>query len=154
MAEPTEARDGALNPRRRRATNAIIVAFLAFQVVVPMRYYLGERGYDERFAWRMFSSTDVRACTASVEETVTVGGRDVQRPVPLQPVLHAAWIQSLQLPRPDVVEAFLRWRGEAVGAREVRYTLRCSAPDGTSLAPVDASFDGRTREFRTPEQGW
>ncbi|MBW2464764.1 MAG: hypothetical protein JRH11_24155, partial [Deltaproteobacteria bacterium] len=38
-----------------RKKNTLIVAFLAFQLLLPLRYYMGSDEFDERFAWRMFS---------------------------------------------------------------------------------------------------
>src|SRR5690242_15394556 len=53
-AAPSDA--GEDTPRNRLWSNVFIALFLAYQLAMPLRYYLGGRGYDERFSWRMFST--------------------------------------------------------------------------------------------------
>jgi hypothetical protein len=48
-AGPLEA-----SPRGRMLANVFIALFLAYQLAMPLRWYLGDRGFDERFSWRMF----------------------------------------------------------------------------------------------------
>ena len=63
--------------------------FVAFQLAVPLSYYLRADPYDERFAWRMFSDLRVHHC-----ETVATEVRDGQATtVVLGRVIHYAWIE-------------------------------------------------------------
>ncbi len=56
-------------PRRRFGVSDMFIAcFLLAQIALPLRYYLGGRGTDERFSWRMFSSQRVEQCAVDVDE--------------------------------------------------------------------------------------
>ncbi|MCP4810479.1 MAG: hypothetical protein GY913_08645 [Proteobacteria bacterium] len=74
-----------------------IVAVLVVQALLPLRHYLGDDPYDERFAWRMFSPTRVVRCT--VAYTVD------DEPYPLEQRFHSGWITLLKRGRGDVHDA-------------------------------------------------
>ena len=42
--------------------NLFIVCILGVQLGLPLRYYLGNDPFDERFAWRMFSAERMADC--------------------------------------------------------------------------------------------
>jgi len=132
----TDARDtraqgsGAGLPRRRALANAFILAFLAFQLAMPLRYYLGDRGYDERFSWRMFSTLRLQQCSMQVAEA---GESEAFRNVAVHRDVQVAWVSLLERVRMPVVEKYLRRRCERPGIAKVSYTRRCTNTDGTPL---------------------
>lgn len=83
-------------------------AWLAFLVLVPLRYYVlpDHDPYDERFAWRMFSAVRVQRCEVEVTETL-LGER---RPVRLTTSLPMPWIALVERNRPAVQRGLLRFR--------------------------------------------
>lgn len=113
--------------------NAFIALFLAYQVAMPLRYYMGGRGLDERFSWRMFSSVRMLECKVEVEEHVGDNGAPYKRPVNLKKEIQIAWIGLLERGRSLVVEKLLKRRCNEAGVLKVDYALDCVAPDGTRL---------------------
>jgi hypothetical protein len=122
----------------RALANALIAAFLLFQIAMPLRYYLGGRGYDERFSWRMFSSVRMQRCAVQVHETAGDGS---ERKLNLEQELQVAWIGMLERYRAGVVEELLRKRCASGGAREVRYARSCQDPGGNELPQIHARLD-------------
>src|SRR5262245_37769335 len=91
----------------RRAVNLFILAFLAYQVAMPLRYYLGDRGYDERFSWRMFSTLRLQKCQVHVSEATehaAAGGASAFQEVTVKRDVQAAWVNLLERVRMPVVE--------------------------------------------------
>lgn len=107
------------------------MALLAFQLIVPLTYYLRSDPYDERFAWRMFSAVRLHSCQTTATETVG----DVEQSIPLTQVIHRAWVNHLSRNRRDVVHAFLRRRCREEGVTRVKVQNDCTTPDGASLQP-------------------
>ncbi len=111
---------------RARAASLFIATFLASQLLLPLRYYLGDDERDERFAWRMFSPIRVSQCRAEWTE----GG------VPRSPELHVAvsWTSLMSRARRPVLVAYARRRCAAlrgeVARPDVRLRLTCDHPDG------------------------
>jgi len=133
-AVPTPA--GAREPRA--LASALIAAFLLFQIAMPLRYYLGGRGHDERFSWRMFSSVRMQRCSVQVHESASDGS---ERTLNLEQELQVAWIGMLERYRSGVVEELLRKRCANGGAREVRYARSCKDPGGSELPQIRAKLD-------------
>ncbi|MBK9036439.1 MAG: hypothetical protein IPL61_35200 [Myxococcales bacterium] len=78
--------------------HAFIAGFVALQLLLPLQYYLARRDrHDERFAWRMFSSTRMLKCAVEV--------RVDDRPIELTREFHDAWIAIAQRGRRAVIEA-------------------------------------------------
>ncbi len=121
--------DESLTRHRRRVTTVLVVA-VALQLLVPLTYYLRDDPYDERFAWRMFSAIRVERCRA----TATEWRGDVEVPIDLARVVHAAWQQHIERHRRPVIERFLEARC-ATGVSRVRITNRCIDARGAPLAP-------------------
>lgn len=138
---PPPAPDGAAPGRSRAWSNAFIVAFLLFQVLVPLRYYAAGSGSDERFAWRFFSTVGSRRCEVRVDELVELGGVVRMRAVDLPSELPSVWIGMLRGERPQVVAKFLQRRCEPHGVREVVYRRTCVEPDGSTLPPREIAWD-------------
>jgi hypothetical protein len=131
----------------RAASNALIAAFLLFQVAMPLRYYLGGRGYDERFSWRMFSSVRMQRCDVRVRELAQDGG---ESQVDLDRALQIAWIGMLERYRPQVVEQLLRTRCTS-SVREVVFERACRDTDGSQLPRLQVTLDCRSKQFRRKE---
>jgi hypothetical protein len=108
--------------------------FLAAQVVLPLRYYLGDGDpNDERFAWRMFSDVRLVRCEGAFTEG--------QKPVRLEQHFHVAWISLLHRGRQNVIRAMAaRLCRDAPGV-PVSLRLRCRRPDGMVVAVSDGSTD-------------
>jgi len=124
--------------------DVVTVAFLVLQIGMTLSYYLGWRGEDERFSWRMFSSVYARDC-----RVVTVEQRAGKRQrVDLESELPSAWGDALELARPAVIEALLHWRCRQGDADEVHYVRFCKEADGTIVAPIRAVIDCGNAEIR------
>ncbi len=113
--------------------NAFIALFLAYQVAMPLRYYIGGRGLDERFSWRMFSSIRMLDCKVEVQEQVGDNGEPYTRRLNLKKEVQIAWIGLLERGRQLVIEKLLRRRCDESGVLKVAYELSCVAPDGKAL---------------------
>jgi hypothetical protein len=124
----------------RRASSALIALFLVYQLAMPLRYYIGGRGDDERFAWRMFSSLSLRRCTPAVQEIVLDNGVEEPRPLQLGAVLHARWVGILERYHPRMVRKFLQSRCIQPDVTAVRYELTCTDVDGSALPPVEVTL--------------
>ena len=151
MAEPetapVETTPAGGGSHARRAANAFIALFLAYQVAMPLSYYLTDRVYDERFGWRMFSTLRLQQCALSVTEAAEKGG--ATRPVALGETLHVAWVNLLKRGWPRVIEKYLGERCAADKVAEVRLERRCRATDGSELAPEHFALTCGTDTLRT-----
>jgi hypothetical protein len=118
---------------RPKPRDLFIGGFLAIQVLLPLRYYLGGGGEDERFSWRMFSSQRLVQC----ELEVLADGE----PVAVREVLGDNPYTHDHLPRaqPDVVEAFFDWYCGRTDTSAIELHSRCRATDGTALPERHAS---------------
>ena len=123
----------------RRAIPIVGIAWVALHLLIPLRYYAGGDEYDERFAWRMFSSVRVRQCRVEVSEA-RAGTR---RPLALMQVLPAPWFALLERNRSAVVDRFLEWRCEREGPTEVRFHNACRDASGDPLPPIELTMSCR-----------
>ena len=100
------------------------------QVALPAAWYLGADRYDERFAWRMFSTERSVRCSprfVADGEEVRMGAR-----------WHVVWVNLAKRGRTDVIDAFT---ADLCGdARDVRLHLSCLLPDGA----VEVRATGQT----------
>lgn len=129
----------------RRAANLFIVAFLAFQVAMPLTYYFGDRGYDERFSWRMFSTLRLQQCSMKVTEAA---GQEPAREVAVRRDIQVAWVSLLERARTAVVENYLTRRCERQKVSTVTYTRQCNNTDGAPLPAEVLAMDCASRELR------
>ncbi len=126
--------DGAAAaPRTLGKADAFIALFLALQILIPLRYYLGDDSYDERFSWRMFSAVRVTECDTQAFETPDDGG---ERRMNLPELLQSGWISNMRRNRDVVVRAYLLRRCEEPGMREVRVVNNCISPEGRPMDPL------------------
>lgn len=124
----------------------IILAALAFQLIVPLTYYVRSDPYDERFAWRMFSAVRLHRCQTSASETVG----EVEQSIALTRVIHRAWVNHLSRNRRDVVHAFLHRRCREDGVAKVMVQNDCTTPDGATLEPQVYELDCGSGELIEP----
>jgi hypothetical protein len=100
-----------------------IHVFLAAQLALPIGYYACRADrHDERFAWRMFSSTRMLTCRA--EFTV-----DAQ-PVRLSAQFHEAWLTLAKRGRMEVIQSMAEALCERNRGKEVRVNIACKDLDG------------------------
>jgi len=129
------------DPRAQRLANVFIALFLAYMLAMPLRYYLGGRGLDERFSWRMFSSVRMLKCKVEVDEHLERDGDTRERKVNLTKEVQVAWIGLLERGRPLVIEKLLARRcaqpADQGAVVQVDYHLTCVAPDGSAGPSVD-----------------
>lgn len=119
-------------PVRARAwVLAGCMLWILVHVATPLRYYLGDDIYDERFAWRMFSAVRVQRCDVAVTE-VSNGST---RPVQVMQVLPAPWAAQLRRGRGRVIDRFLAWRCDEAESTpdEVRVISSCTSSGGERL---------------------
>lgn len=132
--------------RPRRLLPILGSIWVVLMLVIPLRYYLSDDPYDERFAWRMFSAVRVQRCRVGVVEE-TAGGA---RPLALMEVLPAPWTALLERNRPAVVEAFLRWRCDQRDATErVRFHNECVDAGGDPVPSIDRAIECNSGEITT-----
>ncbi len=114
-----------------RLRNAFIAIVLASQILLPLRYYVGDDLFDERFAWRMFSPIRVTGCGVSWFE-VQDGVRTPVQPATEIPV---PWASLMRRARQPVIVGYARHRCERmrgqVAEPDLRAAVTCAHPDGT-----------------------
>lgn len=114
--------------------NVVIVAILLCQALLPLRYYLGDDAFDERFAWRMFSPVRMVRCEFQWTE-----GEDRQK-LQIGKLVHIVWPNLMQRARLDVVRGFADYRCEHLrrsGQSPKLYAeMRCAMLDGSVATPV------------------
>jgi len=135
------------DPRARLFANIFIALFVAYQLGMPLRYYMGGRGLDERFSWRMFSSIRMLDCLVEVEEHVGAPGDTTRREVNLKKEVQVAWIGLLERGRGLVIEKLLSRRCDQEGVVQVDYHLSCKAPDGAKWPDLDRHMACRDRKL-------
>jgi hypothetical protein len=135
MPDPTQQQPVESAPSRRRLVNVFIGASLAFQIAMPLSYYLGDRDYDERFSWRMFSTLRLRDCDIRVNETPLGAGSQPGQAVAIERDVQVAWVRLLERMRRTVVDKYLQRRCEHAGGSiaSVEYVRTCKDTDGKPL---------------------
>lgn len=122
------------NPQRRILRHALIAAVLVFQILLPLRYYVGDDLFDERFSWRMFSPIRMVDCEVDWFEGSN------RAPVDVESELHMVWRNLMGRARLDVVNGYADSRCERMRATEPEPELyaqiACAHPDGQTRFPV------------------
>jgi hypothetical protein len=151
MAAPEEEAELDKPPsgRRRERIRWLVAGLLLLQLLIPLRYYLGDDEYDERFSWRMFSATRVIECRTVVHETV--GDPPRPRPLRLMATIHEAWIETLKRNRVEVIRAFLERRCEEDDVGEVVLVNQCVGPAGEAVPLIEWKRDCESDEVSEPE---
>ena len=115
---------------KSKLRSAFIALVLASQLLLPLRYYVGDDLFDERFAWRMFSPIRVTACRVEWFEV-----RDGAR-LPLQPSedIPVPWVSLMTRARRSVISTYARRRCEQMSGSldepDLRAAVTCAHPDG------------------------
>ena len=133
---------------KRNWVNVTIAIFIAYQVGMPLSYYLGDHAYDERFSWRMFSTRRMARCNVVMTETA-VGGR--AQPIVLARELQVAWVNILKRYRPAVVDKFIRVRCDGDAMESVDYTRSCVDTDGSPMPTARHSMECASGELTITE---
>ncbi len=120
---------------------------LVIQALVPLRYYMGDDVYDERFSWRMFSAIRMHECSLRATETVNGASREV----PLMQTVQAGWVTTLNRNREAVMQRYLRWRCEQEGVERARLHNACVSPEGRRVPPVVREIDCASGEITEGE---
>jgi hypothetical protein len=131
----------------------IVVAgslWIALQIAIPLRYYLGDDVHDERFAWRMFSAVRVQQCAVTIRE-VDARGEQALTDDHLYAFLPAPWISLLERTRPAVVDRYLRWRCDREGMRSIRFENACHDASGDPLPAIVREIECGTGRIGAPE---
>ncbi|MCA9540458.1 MAG: hypothetical protein KC620_16275 [Myxococcales bacterium] len=137
MSEPPAATKTEAPPRLG-LRDALIAAFVALQIYLPLSYYLGGDPFDERFAWRMFSPVRLSNCSVGLYEVVD----GVERPIDLTDELHVVWINLLKRARPAVIDrAVEKFCAERGAGADVRIDLSCTPPDAVVKAICNGARD-------------
>jgi len=136
-------------PMRTRMV-ALGTMWIALQIVIPLRYYLGDDVHDERFSWRMFSAVRVQQCAVTIRETDASGERSMTADH-LYAFLPAPWVSLLERTRPAVVDRFLIWRCEEEGMEAIRFENACRDASGDPLPPIVRTIDCATGTLGDPD---
>jgi hypothetical protein len=146
MAAPVRMEGGEPDAKQKARVRIFLAVFLGLQALVPLRYYLGDDLYDERFSWRMFSAVRVQSCETYATERVSDG----ERPIDLNRAIHRAWVTTLSRNRADTIRAFLRRRCDEEGVTSVKVVNRCVEPDGERVPDLVYERDCESGEVTEP----
>jgi hypothetical protein len=128
--------------RLRRLISLAIAAYLAWQVVLPLRYYLAESRRDERFAWRIFSALAIAPYRCDVRVQEFAAGERTGRAVDLSRTLHDAWTAALRQGQDAVVDRFLHARCRSSSLVEaVEFSRLCRREDGAPAPYMHVRLD-------------
>lgn len=125
-APPRLIEEPPAEARRRTIIAWAVAGLLLAQALIPLRYYLGDDPFDERFSWRMFSAVRVYQCQLAAFDDV--GGVPTQ--VPLMREIHVGWVTTMRRNRQAVQERYLRWRCDENEIEGARIVNRCTSPEG------------------------
>lgn len=136
----------------RSSISVIIALFIIWQILLPASYYLGTDPdiYDERFSWRMFSSTIRQTCIFNVNEYIrSSDGNAVTRSVDLRRTVDQIWIDQVAKNVQPVIRKLLNRRCKNNPmVTEVRFTRNCRTPGSFNPVPEDSiSLDCDTGEY-------
>lgn len=143
---------GSVPPSPRRLLSIGIAAYLACQVALPLRYYLGDDRRDERFAWRIFSALAIPPFQCDVRVRELTADEPAGRDVDLSRTLHDAWIASLRHGQDAVVDRFLEARCRSSARVEaVEFSRLCRRDDHRPAPSMRVRLDCRSGAIGTEE---
>ena len=120
----------------KTTANLVIGLVLAILVVTPLSYYtVRSDRYDERFAWRMFSSIRMARCKVAP----VVG--NPPRPVLLRKTFHEAWINIARRGRRSVIRPMVEKICEDNPGQPVHMRLPCRHVEGKVTTELDGKAD-------------
>ncbi len=103
------------------------IAFILLQIALPLSYYVSDNEYDERFAWRMFSSVRMTRCSFQLASSDGI----TESALPLPKQYHVVWINLAKRARLDVIDAMVE---RACAEHSVIVgTLQCTTPGAPAI---------------------
>ncbi|QQR90092.1 MAG: hypothetical protein IPJ88_18425 [Myxococcales bacterium] len=90
--------------------------------MAPLFFYFGTERDDERFAWRMFSTTRLRACRIAVVVKDARG----QKQLDLNREIHTAWQHTLARGRSEVLNKFFSRQCKKMPNATLSFYRRCN----------------------------
>jgi hypothetical protein len=108
-------------------TTILAFGFIAVQMWLPLSYYLDDQVYDERFAWRMFSSVRMARCDFEMYDASNGG---LQR-LSLKKRNHIVWVNLAKRARLSVIDKLVSQVCESHD--DVRVRLSCTVPNGPTI---------------------
>jgi len=115
----------------RLQRHILVVLFLAIQIALPAHYYLFSDPYDERFAWRMYSSMRMVKCQTAIYE----GQGAERKKIKLSREIGMPWVKGISRGKLRVLHAYADRRCaemKAEGKEAKLYaSVRCKLPDGS-----------------------
>jgi hypothetical protein len=111
-----------------------IALFVVSQLLIPLQYYCCRADKnDERFAWRMFSTTRMLKCRADFR----IDGKKVR----LKKTFHEAWSKVLARGRMVVVRHMAQKLCDDNPGSDVRVAMSCKAATGERTKPAVGSWN-------------
>lgn len=144
---PSSKPTSAKAPNATLRVQVFVLVALAVQLLVPLRYYLSSDKYDERFSWRMFSSTRLQDCRIAPSDQ----RGEVWSPIDLRRTMQEAWTAAFSRQRVDAIEKFLRSRCVLDGVTAARMQSQCTSVEGVALPARVYEVDCATRDFSERE---
>ena len=105
---------------------ACLVLFFGIQMYAPIRYYLGDYPWDERFSWRMFSTVRTLKCRPQLWSQQSDDSR--RQPLRLSREMHMVWVNLMKRGRLRVVEEFARSYCQRRPETALYISLSCPNP--------------------------
>jgi hypothetical protein len=132
---PTNIATVTGSPTKKRA-NLVIGAFVAIMIATPLSYYtVRSDRYDERFAWRMFSTMRMVRCSPKW----MVG--ESSQPIKLGRTFHEAWVGIARRARRSVTGPMTDFLCEKNPGQPVRLLLTCRSLTGKTEVLSDGTSD-------------
>ena len=108
-------------------TQLFLASMLLLQLALPLTYYLGDRGYDDRFAWRMSSAQqemNQREHTRILcDELVSGEQGEMWHSVSVSGETLAVWEVAMQRRQPVIIRRYLEWRAANRPAKQTRFRI-------------------------------
>lgn len=123
----------------RRWSSLFIGGFLVVMIVAPATYYLRGDPFDERFAWRMFSSVRTLRCKIEINER-TSKTRGAGTKVDPKRIVPGTWVKHLERAQPKVVAHYLESRCSPE-TRQVVMSRACLTTSGARGPSSRWSYD-------------
>lgn len=110
---------------------------------MPLSYYLGDDRYDERFAWRMFSTVRLTGCKVTAFD---VDSSNRATRISLRKMVHAAWITNMTRNRQSIIRRFTERRCDEATISASRVHNVCRDPKGEQFS-ITYERDCNSGEF-------
>ena len=134
--------------KTRWLVSGLIGIVIAIQLALPLKYYFDSDQTDERFAWRMFSSSFMRhkRCSNVMFEQVNSDDQTVRR-VPIETLIPKIWRHSFGRFQRPILDKLLHWRCDQGGILRIRYGRVCPQIDGNQVESTQLELNCQTHEI-------